>query len=90
MAQWINFNQKNTDPCERADILYWEENCPYPPTASGSYGRQVQAGRQADEIQVEFEIFKILYRLNYSGCYFVYPCKCYYSIRTAFQYNFVK
>ena len=29
-------------------------------------------GRQADEIRLGFEIFKILYRLNYSGFYFVY------------------
>ena len=52
-------------------------------------GMYRQAGRQM-KIQVELEIFKILYRLNYSGFYFVYPCKCYYSIRTAFQYDFVK
>ena len=30
------------------------------PSASGSYGRQ--AGQQSDEIVVDFEIFKILYR----------------------------
>ena len=30
------------------------------------------AGRPADKIQVDFEILKILYRLNYSGFYFVY------------------
>ena len=42
---------------------------PYPPIASGSYGRD--AGRPADEMQVGFEIFKILYSLNYSGFYFV-------------------
>ena len=35
---------------------------PYPPTAaSGSYGRQ------ADEIRVALEIFKILYSLDYLG-----------------------
>ena len=38
------------------------------PRASGSYGRLT--GSLADEIQVEFKIFKILYRLNYSDCYF--------------------
>ena len=43
---------------------------PHPPTTSGSYGKQ--AGTQVHEIQVEFEIFEILYRLNYSGFYFVY------------------
>ena len=36
------------------------------PSASGSYGRQ------ADEIQQDFEILKILYRLNYVDFYFVY------------------
>ena len=38
---------------------------PYPPTASGSYGRE------ADEIRVDFEILKLLYKLNYSEFYFV-------------------
>ena len=30
------------------------------------------AGRQADEIRLDFEILKILYRLNYLDFYFVY------------------
>ena len=44
------------------------------PSASGSYGRQAgrQAGRLADEIRLDFEILKILYRLNYLDFYFVY------------------
>ena len=48
------------------------------PSASGSYGRLPgrQAGRQAgwlaDEIWLDFEILKILYRLNYLDFYFVY------------------
>ena len=47
--------------------------CPYPPTTSGSYGRE--AGRLADEIWVDFEILKLFYRLNYSDFYFVqYHC----------------
>ena len=37
------------------------------PSASGSYGRQ--AGRLADKIRLDFEILKILYRLDF---YFVY------------------
>ena len=37
---------------------------------SGSYGRQ--AGRLADKIGLDFEILKILYRLNYLDFYFVY------------------
>ena len=46
---------------------------PYPPTTSGSYSREAgrQAGRTADEIQVDFEIFNLLYMLNYSDFYFV-------------------
>ena len=43
----------------------------YPPTTSGSYGREA-GGRPADEIQMGFKIFKILYKLNYLGYYFVY------------------
>ena len=31
----------------------------------------LKAGREADEIRVDFEIFKLLYRLNYSDLYFV-------------------
>ena len=44
------------------------------PSASGSYGRQAgrQAGRLADEIRLDFEILKILYRLKYLDFYFVY------------------
>ena len=30
-----------------------------------------QADRQADKVRVGLEIFKILYRLNYLGLYFV-------------------
>ena len=36
------------------------------PSASGSYGRL------ADEIRLDIEILKILYRLNYLDFYFVY------------------
>ena len=44
------------------------------PSASGSYGSLAgrQAGRLADEIRLDFEILKILYRLNYLDFYFVY------------------
>ena len=53
-------------------------------TASGSYGRLAGrlagwlagrlAGWLADEMGVDFEILKILYRLNYSDVYFVWYC----------------
>ena len=44
------------------------------PSATGSYGRQ------ADEIKVNFKIFKVGCRLKYSTCRFVLPR---YSIITA-------
>ena len=44
-----------------------------------------EGGRSADEMRVGFEIFKILYRLNYSGFYFV----CYHSnITTVLEWHF--
>ena len=58
-------------------------------------GRQAggRAGsRQADKIRVSLEFFKILYRLNYSGFYFVYyHCNVTTVLyRTTFQSAFVK
>ena len=45
-----------------------------------------QAGRQADEIQVSFKIFKILYRLKlFRLLICLISLQCYYSIRSAFQ-----
>ena len=42
-------------------------------TAGREAGRQ--GGRPADEIRVDFEVSKLLYRLNYSEFYFVkYHC----------------
>ena len=46
-------------------------------------GRQEgrQAGRQADEIQVSFKIFKILYRLKLFGLLIcLISLQCYYSV----------
>ena len=45
------------------------KNWYYPPTVSGSYGSM--AGRQEYEIQMEFNILKNFYRLNYSDLCFV-------------------
>ena len=70
MAQWINLNRNNRSVLAYQYSVLGEKNWPYPSTASGSYGRE--GGRLADEMRVGFEIFKILYRLNYSGFYFVY------------------
>ena len=49
------------------------KNWPYPPTASGSYGREAgrEGGRPADEIRVDFEILKLIYKLYYLEFYFV-------------------
>ena len=43
------------------------QNWACPPTAIMSYGWQ--AGRQADEMWIDFEFFKIPCRLNYSDFY---------------------
>ena len=64
MAQWINLNRNNRSVlASRYSVL---KNWPYPPTASGSYGRI-----PANKIRVDFEILKLLYRLNYSEFYIV-------------------
>ena len=51
-----------------------------------------QGGRPANEIRVDFEILKLLYRLNYAEFYFVLISLLFYcSIRTAFsRLSFVK
>ena len=56
--------------CGSASIFcIMSKNWAYAPTASGSYGRL--AGWLADEMRVDFKIFKILSRLNYLDVYFV-------------------
>ena len=82
MAQWVNHLRNNifVNPpplpllCEISGALH--------ASATGSYSRLAgrQAGRQADEIQVNFEIFKVGCRSKYSTCRFVLPR---YSIITA-------
>ena len=52
------------------------KNWPYPPTASGSCGRE--GGKPADKIRVNFEILKFLYSSNYLEFYFVYY-QCYFT-----------
>ena len=49
--------------------LSCEKNWSSRPSTSGSYSKL--AGRLADKLQMDFEIFKILYRLNYLEFYFV-------------------
>ena len=60
----------------------------YSPTASGLYERKGgrEAGRPADKMRVGFEIFKILYRLNYVfGLFFI----CYHNnVTTVLELHF--
>ena len=72
MAQWIHLNQNNRSVLACRLFCVLRINWPYPTTASGSYRSLVglTAGRQADKMRIDFEIFKILYRLNYSHFYF--------------------
>ena len=66
MAQWVNRLWNNTfvNPpplpllCEISGALHLAQP-------------GLTAGRQADEIQVNFEIFKVSCRLKYSACRFV-------------------
>ena len=63
-----NLNRNNRFVLEsRYSVAIVRKFWPDPPTASGSYGRE--GGRPADEIQVDFEILKLLYRLNYSDVF---------------------
>ena len=86
MAEWINLNRNNRSVLvHRYSVM--GKKWPYPTTANGSYSREGgrEGGRPANETRVGFEIFKILYRLNYSGFYFV----CYHSnITTVLELHF--
>ena len=70
MAQWVNRLRNkifvNAPPlpllCEISGVLHLAQ----PGLTAGR-----QAGRLADEIQVNFEIFKVGYRSKYSTCRFV-------------------
>ena len=71
MAQWVNRLRNNTfvNPpllpllCEISGALHLAQ----PSLTAGRW----QAGRQADEIQVNFEIFKVGCRPKYSTCHFI-------------------
>ena len=73
MTQWINLNRNYRSVVAHRYSTLWEKKWARAPTASGSYGRLAGwlAGWQADEMLVDFKIFKILYKLNYSDFYFV-------------------
>ena len=61
MVQWINHYQNNRSVLgeKTGPMLLW------------LVGLMAGKQAQADEIRVDFEIFKILYRLTYSDFYFV-------------------
>ena len=74
MAQWINCLRNNVfvNPpplplsCEISGVLHLAE-----PGLTAGWQTGWQAGRLADEIQVNFEILKISCRLKYSSFCFV-------------------
>ena len=74
MAQWVNRLRNNifVNPpplplsCEISGALHLAQ-----PGLTAGWLAGRQAGRQADEIQVDFEIFKIGCRLKYSSFRFV-------------------
>ena len=62
MAQWINLNWNSRSVLASRYSVLCEKIGPI---------LKPQGGRPADEIQVDFEIVKLHYRLNYSDFYFV-------------------
>ena len=69
MAQWINPNRNNRSVIASIPFVVRKTGPILPPLVGLTAGWL--AGRLADEIRVDFEIFKILYWLNYSDDYFV-------------------
>ena len=69
MAQWVNRLWNNIFVNPPPLPLSCEISGSPTSSATGSYGRQAGwlAGRLADEIQADFEIFKIGCRLKYSS-----------------------
>ena len=68
MTQLINLNWNNRSVLPHQYSVLGEKLA-LSPTTNGSYGWE--GGRPVDKIWVGFEVFKILYRLKYSGFYFV-------------------
>ena len=84
MAKWINLNQNNRSVLAHQYSVLGEKTGPILLSLVGLMAGR-EAGQPADEMQVGFEIFKILYRLNYSGFYFV----CYHSnVTTVLELHF--
>ena len=71
MAQWINLNRNyRSVVAHRGYSALWEKTGPMLLPLVGLMAGWL-AGWLADEMGVDFEILKILYRLNYSDFYFV-------------------
>ena len=70
MAQWVNrLRNKIFINLPPLPLLYGISGALHLAQPGLTAGRQ--AGRLADEIQVNFEIFKVGYRSKYSTCHFV-------------------
>ena len=59
MVQWMNLHWNNGF-VNWTQLPFYVKNWSHTPSGSVSYGRE--AGRQSDEILVDLEIYKILYR----------------------------
>ena len=70
MAQKINFLRYNRFEFRRESPFLREQTGPIRLALVGLIADR-QTGRLADEIRVNFEIFKIPYNLNYSDFYYV-------------------
>ena len=86
MAQWIYLNLNNRSVLAHRYSVLEEKTGPILLLLVGLQ----QGGKPADEMRVGFEIFKILYRLNYLGFFCLLSQQCYCSIRNALQLTLVK
>ena len=66
MPQWMNLNRNNRSMIAHLYSVLEENTCLILLPLVGLTAER-EGGRPADEMRVGFEIFKILYRLNY-GC----------------------
>ena len=74
MAQWINLNRNYKSVVVHRYSALWEKTGPMLLPLVGLTAGWLSgwlAVWLTDEMRVDFEIFKILYRLNYSDFYFV-------------------
>ena len=71
MALRVNILQNKGFVFRQQSPILWEKTGPLHLALVGLTAGRL-AGRLADEIRLDFEILKILYRLNYLDFYFVY------------------